>query len=414
MKRSNEFLTPSPRKRAKPSEPTIGDLSKPFYEPPFEVVVKGIPKEIYKCRFCPKEINATKPGNLGSHMEHMHPDIYFTKIRPKKKELLSTKRLCILLNAVEIVTVNGRPFSSLLDSGYQAGIAKKLQKLRDAGMGINFSNANLHEVKNCLKKVAGKVRAKIRRELSHKMVSVTVDIGTRNNRSVFGVSVQFIVGKKLVVRSLGLIELGQRHTGKYLAKVLFDRLKEYGITKRQVISITTDNGKNVVKMVRDFNEIDINCVNYAEARPNLSLMSRVLFPDFGGLTEENADEQIQRVLADRISDEEALELLFTEQEFHENERLLSSISNEFIGLDQIWDTTGLNCVAHTVQLAIKDALRNISNSNSNVIELSREAAKFLRKQTTQYELKEKEIEMKLVRNECETRWGSTCLLVCIV
>lgn len=403
-------VTPSPRKKAKMSKPTIADLSKPFFDAPRHIVVNGQAKEMYPCRLCAKEINGSKLANLGSHIEHVHPEIYFTKIRPKKKVPLSVKRLQILLNAVELVTVNGRPFSYLLDSGYKAGIVNKLQKLRDAGIGINFTNENLHEVKEWLKKVAGKVRAKIRSEVTKKMVSVMVDIGTKNKRSVFGVTIQFIVGKKLVVRSLGLIELQERHTGKYLSKVLFDRLKEYGIEKRQVISITTDNGKNVVKMVRDFNEIDVNCLN-TEVRPNLWLASRSLFNEFDEINEENADEEIQQFLTNMITDEEALEMLFHQEELDRNAALLSSTSEEFIAADQIWDTTGVNCVAHTVQLAIKEALKNIDIAYSNVIELAREAAKFLRKQSTRYDLKNDGFEFSMPRMDCETRWCSTCIMV---
>lgn len=104
----------------------------------------------------------------------------------------------------------------LLDSGYKAGLINKLKKLRDAGIGIDFSNANLLEIKEYLKTTAEKVRAKIRSELTKKLISVMVDIGTRNGRSVFGITIQFIVGNKLVVRSVGLIELEKRHSGNNL------------------------------------------------------------------------------------------------------------------------------------------------------------------------------------------------------
>lgn len=404
--------SPSPRKRCKVSEPSIGVLSRPYFEPPYKLEANGVLTDWYKCRLCAKDINGTKLYNLGSHLERKHGDIYFEKIRPRKKEPLEVKRLRILLNAVEIVSVNGRSFSSLLDSGYQAEIFNKLQKLRAAGIGINFSNANLYEVKENLKKCAEKVRAKIRSELKKKMLSVMVDIGTKNKRAVFGVSVQFIVGKKLIVRSLGLIELEKRHSGKYLSKVLFERLKQYGITKRQVLSITTDNGKNVKKMIRDFDEIDPTCLN-TQDQPDLCLANRPLFTEFDGMTEDNVDEEIEQLLSERITDEEALDILFQRAELEENEALLASLSEEFIAGDQIWNTTGVNCVAHTVHLAIGDTLKTLSVTHSNVISLSREIVKFLTKQNTRYEIKEKGFEFKLPRNDCKTRWGSVCIMVCI-
>lgn len=84
--------TPKTRtKRAKPNEPTIGELSLPFFEPPCEEPGTNEKKAImYKCRLCnPVHYqNGTKLGNLGSHMQHRHPDIYHSKIRPLTKETI--------------------------------------------------------------------------------------------------------------------------------------------------------------------------------------------------------------------------------------------------------------------------------------------------------------------------------------
>lgn len=74
-----------------------------------------------------------------------------------------------------------------------------------------------------------------------------VDIGTKNKRSVLGMSVQLIINGKLVIRSIGMIELKKSHTGKYLSELIIKRLNDYHIEKRQILTITTDNGKNIKK-----------------------------------------------------------------------------------------------------------------------------------------------------------------------
>lgn len=406
----NNCVTPSPRKRNKPSESSIFDKSKPFFESPEEIVYNGTRKLMYKCRSCAKNINATKPSNLSSHMSHVHPEIYFAKIKPIVKESFAVKRLRILLNAIEIVTINGRPFSSLRDSGYQAGLERKLQKLKDAGFGINFTDPMLHEVKQYISDIAGKVRSKIQDEVNKKMVSVLVDITTRNGRSVFGITVQFIAGKRLIVRSLGLIELIESHTGINLSRVLYECSKKFGIEKRRIISITTDNGKNVVKMIRDFNEINESSDTMGESTVNLACRS--LFHELDESDDEKIDETIEQLLAEEKTEDEALEALFHEQELLANAQLLETVSNDFTCDDEIYEATGTNCIAHTTQLLIKDAINALATRYKNIIELSREAVKFLRKQTTIHEMNATGFKFKMPRIDCLTRWGSTCLMVC--
>lgn len=409
-KKKDSYVTPSPRKRHKISEPSTIDKSRLFFESPEETICNGTRKVFYKCRECGKIVNGTKTSNLTSHIEHVHSEIFYEKIKLINKEALAVKRIRILLNATEIVTVNGRPFNLLLDSGYKAGIERKLQKLKEAGIGIDFSNPELKQIKQYIHDIAEKVRKKIEFEVKNKMLSILVDITTRNGRSIFGISVQFIVEKKVIVRSLGLIELTKSHTGIYLSRILLQQLKKFGIEKRQIICITTDNGKNVVKMVRDFNEIndDLSAVHNTT-----NLACRSLIHEFlGNLDENNIDDEIERVLANEMTEEDALEELFHEQEMLANTQLLEDASNDFVVDSGIHDISGVNCIAHTIQLLIKDALKSLTKQHRNVIELARGVAKFLRKQTTIHEMNEKGFKFKMPRIDCSTRWGSTCIMVC--
>lgn len=406
------FKTPSPRKRVKPIIPTIGELSQSYFDTPYTTVTNGLEKIMYKCRLCERHIIGTKKYNLGSHLESVHRDIYYSKIRPMKKEPLPVKRLHILLNAVEIVTVNGRPFNLLLDSGYQATIRNKLQKLRDAGMGIDFSNSKFPEVKKCLTDVAEKVRELIRKEVKNQTVSVLVDIATKNRRSIFGVAIQFIDAGELKIRTLGLFELTTNHTGLFLASELYEHLKSYGIEKRQLFTISRDNGANVVKMVNDFNAIDdSHATNIEEHRRNTCMASRSLFTDFDGIDETNVDSEIEKMLANVVTSEEALDILFYQEEIESNATLLESTSSEFIGNEEIADVTGISCACHDAQLGINYGLSRLNYRHSNVISLAREVTKVLARSTTSYEMKEVNIKYNLPRIDCKTRWGSTYRMV---
>lgn len=52
-----------------------------------------------------------------------------------------------------------------------------------------------------------------------------------------------------------MIELTESHTALYLVNLLLELFKEFGIVEWQILCIITNNGANVVKMVRDINRI---------------------------------------------------------------------------------------------------------------------------------------------------------------
>ena len=57
-----------------------------------------------------------------------------------------------------------------------------------------------------------------------------------------------------MVKTLAIKELIQPHTSEYLNTVLMDVLTDYQINIKQILSITTDNGANMVKAVNDLND----------------------------------------------------------------------------------------------------------------------------------------------------------------
>lgn len=95
--------------------------------------------------------------------------------------------------------------------------------------------------------------------------------------------------------------------------------------------------------------------------------------------------------------------------FQQNTSVLNEMSSGLFmqGVDVQWNITGLNCVVHTLQLVIKDALKTLAKKYRNVIDLCRRAAKFLRLKSCHYEMNAAGIHYKLIRLDVETRWGST-------
>lgn len=85
-----------------------------------ETYSSGNKLKFYKCQICDKKFNGTSDTNFTKHMK-THKQVYKEEIDPEfdNQETIPIKRLKLLKNLVEIVTVNGCPFKYLLDSGFQ-------------------------------------------------------------------------------------------------------------------------------------------------------------------------------------------------------------------------------------------------------------------------------------------------------
>lgn len=84
-----------------------------------------------------------------------------------------------------------------------------------------------------------------------------------------------------------------------------------------------------------------------------------------------------------------------------------------IGLDVLWDISGVNCAAHTLQLALKDALKKMAIQHQNIISLCHQVAKTMRIKSHQqsYKTETDGSSYTMPRLDVETRWGYTFLMV---
>lgn len=392
-------VTPPVKKRRVDS---IGTKSKRFFGDPY--IKNGDKTKIfYKCKICGLEKNGTHDYNLGTHLRLLHQKEY-NEINDNFKDSLAVKRIKLLQNATEIVSVNGKPFKFILASGYQAGIRNKIDKLNKAGFKIDLSNEHLNDLKNHLRQMANSVRAKIIAEVRGKTVCLLLDLVTKNGRSVQGISVQYISNKETYTRSLGIIELKESHTGKYLSKITADRLNEFGIHVSQIPTITKDNAANLNKMIREMD--DSIKSSMGEKQVELNEVDEM---------DGQIDVDIAQMLAgtEDISDDDALCDLFEEAILTKNANILNEMSLELssYGIDIQWDITAVNCAPHTLQLGILDTLKQLPKEHRNLIALARHAVKILRLPKTKDILQAAGISYKKPRIDVVTRWGSMYQMV---
>lgn len=380
-------------------------------------------KEWWVCKVCKAEKNGTKNANLTSHLQTTHDEIY-TSIC-KGDEYIAYKRQKLLFNCVQLVSVNGRVFTNLNDSAILAMNEDTLNELSWTGQGLNLEDKNFPEVKNLLHIVSEHIRGKIQIETKGQPLCLMIDIGTCGKRRILGIRIQFISDGKLSFRSIGMVELKDSHTGIYLADVIIKQLNEFDINLRQIITITTDNGANVVKMVRDIDghlqRVDEDSQILPET-PRKKKPNETQILDEAELTNDDdaIDQEIEAALAvpDEVSEPNAYSILFdesiTEEDVERNDTLLNAIAEEFNqhhGIDIIWDVAGVRYEAHTLQLAIGDATRETCVENRNVMELCKRVAKLLRLASTRKDIEKEGIQYKNPRLEMDTRWCYKYLMV---
>ncbi|GFY56369.1 zinc finger BED domain-containing protein 4 [Trichonephila inaurata madagascariensis] len=115
-----------------------------------------------------------------------------------------------------------------------------------------------HFTATAVPKLYNEVRDKIRQELSlikKDTISVTTDCWTSiANTPYITITVHFITSEwALKSACLACAHFDDNHNGKNIAEVLRSILNDWGIDIQNIMSITTDNGRNILKSIEELN-----------------------------------------------------------------------------------------------------------------------------------------------------------------
>lgn len=271
------------------------------------------------CKICKKEFSGMNVTNLKRHMVTNHLDIYTEEresfeetdapSQPKLRKFSVEYCAEVVKNAcVELVTKAALPFAFF---DYPATNAL----LQPIFTGLNLSTLSSHNIMDLVSKKCLDIKNKIRRVVKQKMICLKMDIATRHDRSILGINIQLISHGQIYIYSLSMKELTGRHTAHNLKEEVETVLEEYNINKKQIYSITTDNGRNMIK---------------------------------------------------------AVDLLAESHEENEDDSVIESLSNTICTEHNIVST---KCAAHTLQLAVKDFFEI---NKIDLINRARHVAKTLR------------------------------------
>lgn len=264
--------------------------------------------------------------------------------------------------------------------------------------GIRFI-PNAKNTTTKLNSVAEKIRNQIQFEVNNKTVCVLADIASRFNRSIFSLSIAFWFEGRRVIRTLAMQTLEISQTGHNLFELVKEILATYNITLDHVFGVTTDNGKNLKKMIRD---LDAEMQNKEPDSDDNDAR------EIRGNDEEEDEEEFNSIPNIYVSNDG--------DHFHPDifddayfEDLLTSFRNEFP--DTVYKNiiNDICCAAHCLHLIVMDAFKSCPEL-TDIISRCRELAKKLRTPHIRKVLNDRHLKMALL--DVKTRWSSLYKMVC--
>ncbi|KAE9523319.1 hypothetical protein AGLY_016267 [Aphis glycines] len=363
------------------------------------------------CKNCECKIkgnHGTNLTNLKRHLASHHDELYeeymskelkknncVKKITKKESQLnlfnflvpkvkVQLNKNIILDACIDLVTVNRRPFK------------KKF-------------TINSYLIKKHVHAESLFIQDEIANEVQSKLISLKLDGVTRLNRAFLGVNMQYIVDDCIKLRTLGLVELTESHTGVYLKETILKILKKFKIEQKQLYTITSDNGANMLKAINLVEE-EISATVAATTESNYELndesIEETADVSSDSSSYDSSDSTEAAPVTDLLYDEQIAVLLnedieCIDKEYEETEHVLNRIELANLGDCSIFN--GIRCVAHTLQLAVIDTLKH--NSIDKLLNKVRLLVRKLRNQTYIYLIKKEKLKLPIL--DCPTRWHST-------
>lgn len=341
-----------------------------------------------------KPMKCSKPANLKRHLYQLHPqvfaDLFPHEVSAKKKADLEAFNA--MQDAIELVTVNGYPFSMLNASGMRGFIKSRIESVRSGG---HFLAINRLDIVQKVAEESKRVQNYIAADMHGKSISIMFDVCTVATLSVLGINASYMKGTDVVCRSLGIIKIEKRHSSVALADMVFDILAQYGVSLKNVFSITTDTAKNATAT----SDI-LNLVLNNHEQENLSEQNIFDFEhdddglDFGIDVENEVELQ-------NIIDNEAMQTQLIRD-------VAENIAREHGSIEMI---NQINCGTHVLQLSVNDALAEANSQRT--IQSVHDMCVLMRTQIVMIEIRKTGTKIILPPLDNITRWNSKYMMVII-
>ncbi|GFY38587.1 t-complex protein 1 subunit delta [Trichonephila inaurata madagascariensis] len=233
-----------------------------------------VSQDIAVCKLCwsPVSAKSGSTSNLFGHLRLHHP-LKFSEVSYKSKVVAATVQYSPFCADVDESIDEPQPHSNMAASESnqfnfvdnhrhkRQKFMTDFQRLDDQASKRTTDSLTWTKALYCYcssKKLYNEVRDKIRQELSlikKDTISVTTDCWTSiANTPYITITVHFITSEwALKSACLACAHFDDDHNGKNIAEVLRSILNDWGIDVQNIMSITTDNGRNILKSIEELN-----------------------------------------------------------------------------------------------------------------------------------------------------------------
>ena len=148
---------------------------------------------------------------------------------------------------LKMIVYNGVPLTFFQEDGFQllhSTFAKNLE--------IQLGR---QAIRSMVLKKSEEERSKLKESLSGALISIKFDGVTRLRSRFLGISEQYYHEKHgLTVQTLALVDTEANHTSSHLKEILLDTLKQFNISKQQVLACVVDNASDMTRTVQLLNK----------------------------------------------------------------------------------------------------------------------------------------------------------------
>lgn len=317
--------------------------------------------------------------------EHSSDDENAIRIKMSRKRVVDA--------CVEMVTKNGMPFAAMNSSGFIKLLNPILDGLSSKGQPVTINRNN---IKTFVQNRADDTVERIKKELKGRQISLMMDMATRHNRSVLGITTQYLLNDDIVVRTLAMDHIKTSHSGEELKKRLLAVLEKYGIQIQQVYAITTDNGSNMLKTTELMNDM-----LPAESGGRIENVLQMLNEGMAGIEDQD----------DEFSSDENEETVAQKEAEANLQKMREAIENIIAGSSVLSFINAISCAAHTLQLGIRGAIADEDFADGNkLIQKCKKLTRTLRVPSVATVIKgENYLQAK---KNVNSRWNSELIMVC--
>ena len=152
---------------------------------------------------------------------------------------------------IQLVVENGVPLKLFSSPGFVGLHGEMGEKL-----GVSLSS-----IRNLILCEAEEQKNKLKEELRDKFLFLKMDGCTRHRINYLALNVHFVDSKNEVrIFTLAVRDTENQHSSDFIQRLVEDVLKDFEISKQQVLAVATDNASNMILAVQKLSEDSINIV----------------------------------------------------------------------------------------------------------------------------------------------------------